>query len=353
MTKLRSPRQKLAKNLRAVIRDTALLVREFQWPLVIFIAIILLGGALYHQLSLFSDRVVGFSASVYHVLGLVFLQPSLEFPEIWYLQLFYFLMPILGIGILAQGVADFGVLFFNRKKRSKEWEMAVASTYKDHVLLVGLGHLGYRVVRYLAQLNLDVVVIEIKPDIELIEQVRSAGITVIEGDALRESVLKAAGIPSASAIVLCMQNDGINLQIALKAKSLNPQINVIIRIFDDDFADELGSQFGFQAMSSTSMAAPAFAAAAASVDMTRPITLDGMLLSLAQLEINLHGDLENRNIREIETTYSVSVVLLKHAGVPNYHPDAAIRLHSQDTIVILGGPDEITRVLRSNRSVRK
>lgn len=343
----------ISKKIEAAVRDTLILVREFQWPLFFFMGVILVGGYLYHLLSRYSEATIGVSASIYHVLGLVFLQPSLEFPEAWFLQIFYFLMPILGIGILAQGVADFGVLFFNRKKRSKEWEMAVASTYNNHVILIGLGHLGYRVVRYLAQLNLDIVVIEINPDIELVEQVRTAGITVIEGDGLRDTVLNAAGITRANAIVLCMQNDALNLQISLKAKSLNPQINVILRIFDDDFAQELGTQFGFRAMSATSMAAPAFAAAAASVDMTRPITLDGMPLSLAQLDVNQLGELENKKVREVEAIYSVSIVLLKHEGIPHYHPDASMNLHSHDIIVILGGPDEITRLLRANRSVRK
>ena len=54
-------------------------------------------------------------------------------------------MPIIGIGILAQGLADFGSAIFNRKTRNKEWEMAVASTLNKHTILVGLGHLGYRV----------------------------------------------------------------------------------------------------------------------------------------------------------------------------------------------------------------
>ena len=60
---------------------------------------------------------------------------------------------------------------------------------------------------------------------------------------------------------------------------------MILRIFDDDFAHGLQEQFGYSAFSATGMAAPAFAAAASGVDMTRPITVEGQSMSLAHLKI--------------------------------------------------------------------
>lgn len=88
-------------------------------------------------------------------------------------------MPVIGIGILAQGVADFGILFFNRRSRGKEWEMAVASTLSQHIILVGLGHLGYRVARDLSQMDHDVVVIERDPSVDLVASIKQMNITVI------------------------------------------------------------------------------------------------------------------------------------------------------------------------------
>ena len=76
---------------------------------------------------------------------------------------FIFIMPVLGIGMLAQGLAEFGVMFFNRRSRGKEWEMAVASTYTNHIVLVGLGHLGYRVVKILREMGEDVVAVSLSP----------------------------------------------------------------------------------------------------------------------------------------------------------------------------------------------
>ncbi len=100
------------RQLYASIRDTWLLFRQFQWPLAAFIAAIVGGGLLYWGLAQFSGEPINsISEAIYHVLGLTFLQPIEAFPQAWYLQCFYFIMPIIGIGILAQGVADFGVFF--------------------------------------------------------------------------------------------------------------------------------------------------------------------------------------------------------------------------------------------------
>lgn len=100
-------------------------------------------------------------------------------------------------------------------------------------------------------------------------------VPVIKDDATRQLALESAGVTRTRTIVLCSQNDSVNLQIAVKARSMNPNIRVVIRIFDDDFAQSLQQQFGFQALSSTSMSAPAFAAAVAGADITRPLTVEG------------------------------------------------------------------------------
>ena len=87
----------------------------------------------------------------------------------------------------------------------------------------------------------------------------------------------------------------MNLQIALKARSINKSINVVIRIFDEDFAKSLHDQFGFTALSATGMAAPVFAAAVAGADFTNPISVEGHQLSLARITISPKSGLCRKN----------------------------------------------------------
>lgn len=337
-----SPRM---RKLRANWRDTLVLLREFGWPLLLFALAMVGGGLLYFNLARLSGHpLTSRVEAIYLVLSLTFLQPLTNFPEVWTLQLFYFVMPLIGIGILAQGLADFGILFFNRRARGKEWEMAVASTYNNHIVLIGLGHLGFRVLTQLQQLGKDVVVIELEARAELVTQARDMRTTVLQDDGSHLPALEAAGVARARAIVVCTQNDSLNLQIAFKARKLNPDIRVILRIFDFDFASALEEQFGFRAFSATGMSAPIFAAAAAELDMTQPITVEGRLLSLASFTLGENSCLLSSTLSAVEESYGVSVVLLRRNHTSEFHPNGDHCLLEGDVMAVLGGQDEIRRL---------
>src|SRR5262245_15845722 len=117
------------RNWTATWRDTVILLKEFRNPLALFTVTVLIGSFAYITISSrVGEPVVGFIEAVYIALTSSFMQYSGNFPKSIYLQLFHIFMPIVGISALALGLADFGSLFFNRRARNKEWEMAVAST---------------------------------------------------------------------------------------------------------------------------------------------------------------------------------------------------------------------------------
>lgn len=338
------------RHVQAALRDTAILLREFRNPLFWFSFAVIGGGILYHYLSgQLNEPVYSLAESIYIVLIATFLQPpNREFPHHIFLQSFFFLMPLFGLIMLAQGLADFGSLFFNRKTRSKEWEMAVASTLQDHIILIGLGHLGYRVALKLHEMGEVLAVIEFKTDADTVNAIKRMGVPVIHDDATRPSILESANIRKARAIIMASQNDAMNLQIALKARKLNPNIQVIVRIFDDDFAHELQEQFGFIALSATEMAAPVFAAAAAGVDVTNPISVEGQPLSLARLTISKKAPFADKTIGYVEDNYHLNIVLHRRNGNSEMHPTDSTRIHPGDVIAILGGPEQLNLILHEN-----
>lgn len=334
---------------KASLRDTYLLLKEFHEPVLIFSTSMLGLGTIYFLASIELREPVGSLAeSIYLMLTLTFLQPSGNFPTHPFLQSFYFLMPIVGVSTLAKGLADFGTLFFNRQARNKEWEMAVASTLNKHTVLVGLGHLGYRIVDKLLNLDNDVVVIEMDPQADLLSTVQSRNVPVIQDDGKHLSTLEAAGINKAKTIILCTQNDSVNLQIALKARSINPKINVVIRIFDEDFAASLHDQFGFTALSATEMAAPIFAAAAAGIDITNPISVEGQQLSLARFSIQENSKLIGKTIGEVENHFHVNVVFVRTDHHSEMHPASTRVVSTQDMLGVLGGSEQLTHLLQDN-----
>jgi Trk K+ transport system NAD-binding subunit len=338
------------RHFQASIRDTTILLAEFKSPLFWFSFAIIGGGFLYDFISrLVNEPMDGLAESIYIVLIATFLQPAnREFPHHIALQLFHFFMPVIGLIVLAQGLADFSVLLFNRRARTKEWEMAVASTLRKHIILVGLGHLGYRVAIKLHEMGEQVAVIEFNADTDTLNAARILGIPVIHDDATRPAALEAANIKDARTIIMASQNDAMNLQIALKARSINPKISVVVRIFDDDFAHALQEQFGFIALSATEMAAPVFAAAAAGADVTNPISVEGQLLSLARLTISEDAPFANKTVGYVEDNYHLNIVLLRHDHKSEMHHTDKSQLHVGDVLAVLGVPEQLNLLLHDN-----
>lgn len=338
------------RRWKAAWRDTLILMNEFRSPLILFTVAVIGGGFLYAAIAdLVGTPVQSLAAAIFIVLTAAFLQPVGDFPAYFGLQLFHFLMPVVGVIILAQGLADFGSLLFNRRARNKEWEMAVASTMNKHIILVGLGHLGYRIAQKLHEMGKNVVIIELKATQHTVSAAREMGIPVIEEDGRNAIALEGANVKDAQTIILASQNDAMNLQIALKARSLNPKIAVVIRIFDEDFAHALQDQFGFTAMSATEMAAPVFAAAAAGADVTNPISIEGQQLSLARITIAAASVLANKTVGYVEDSYHLNIILLRHDHNSEMHPTDKRPLHAGDTLAVLGGPEQLRKLVQDSQ----
>jgi len=334
----------------AIWRDTIILFREFQTPLALFTVTVLIGAFAYISIaSQVGEPVGGYTEAVYIALTSAFMQFGGDFPRNIYLQLFHIFMPIVGISALALGLADFGSLLFNRRARNKEWEVAVASTMKKHTIIVGLGHLGYRIIQKLNEMDRQMVVIELNPATDLISAVQKMKIPVIQEDATRPAALEAANIKTAQTIILASQNDAMNLQIALKARTLNPKIQVVIRIFDQDFAQALRDQFGFTALSATEMAAPVFASAAAGADVTHPISIEGQQLSLARFTISPSSRIANKTVGYVEDNYNLNVILLRHDQQSEIHPKDTRPLNAGDTLAVLGGPEQLRKLMQHSQ----
>src|SRR5512143_3411910 len=94
------------RSWKATWRDTLILLKEFRTPLFIFTVAVIGGGLLYYAIANgVGEKNLAQSPTeaIFIILTAAFLQPSGEFPRHYALQLFHFLMPVIGIIILAQG----------------------------------------------------------------------------------------------------------------------------------------------------------------------------------------------------------------------------------------------------------
>jgi len=170
-------------------------------------------------------------------------------------------------------------------ERLQQREERRAAQLRDHVVVVGLGKVGYRVVQLLHELRVPTVVIEQDPDSRFAEAV-GLHTPVLTGDGQLSENLERCGIKRARCIIACTTDDLANLAACLEARGLQPGIRTVTRAFDDQLTKRLQSAFKInRSISSTAVAASAFVGAAADGLATRSIELGGLDLEAFRIEI--------------------------------------------------------------------
>jgi Trk K+ transport system NAD-binding subunit len=97
------------------------------------------------------------------------------------------------------------------------------------------------------------------------------------------------------------------------------------------------------------MAAPVFAAAAAGADVTNPISIEGQQLSLARLTIPASSILASKTVGYVEDNYHLNIILVRHDHQSEMHPTDHHPLHAGDTLAVLGGPEQLSRLMQDNQ----
>ncbi|MBB2945769.1 Trk K+ transport system NAD-binding subunit [Actinoplanes lutulentus] len=162
----------------------------------------------------------------------------------------------------------------------------LTSELADHVVLVGLGTVGTQVMRQLHDLGVRVVAIDRNPNAPGVKPARQRGIPVITGDAASEETLRAASIDTCQALVVLSTNDPVNLEAALRARSNHEDLRVVLRLFDDDFAQRMESAFQINTSRSVSrLCAPVFAAALLERDVHTTIPVDRHAVLVATVTV--------------------------------------------------------------------
>lgn len=130
-----------------------------------------------------------------------------------------------------------------------------------HVIVCGLGNVGFRAVADLLQQGEQVVVIERAPDNPFIAAARRLGAAVIVGNAAVAEVLTQARAHTARAVIAATSNELLNLEVALLARELAPRQRVVVRLTDPHLARTLREAAHVRlALSIPELSAPAFVA---------------------------------------------------------------------------------------------
>jgi Trk K+ transport system NAD-binding subunit len=174
-----------------------------------------------------------------------------------------------------------------------------------HVVLLGLGKIGTRVMTRLRELDVPVVCVESDPEARGLATARRLRVPVVLGDVTQEGVLEAAKIQRAYALLAVTSADTTNLEAVLYARTVRPDLRVVLRLYDDDFATAVYRTLRAayphaltRSRSVTHLAAPAFAGAMLGRQVVGAIPVGRRVLLFASVDVAGHPQLEGRTVRE-------------------------------------------------------
>jgi Trk K+ transport system NAD-binding subunit len=253
---------------------------------------------------------------------------------------------------VADGVLRFGAALTNKQSRGQKWQVAMASTYSNHVIVCGVGKVGYRVILELLKFEREIVAIEIDPEGRFVDKAKALNIPIIIANARRSENLVKAGIKRADAVIPCTNDELTNLDIALDARDLNPDVRIVMRLFDSDLARRVEKGFGIHtAFSTSALAAPIFAAAAMHVNVMHSFYVGDTLLNLSEVTIESRSRLIGWSVEKLAAELDLSVVCYRGEKITDLHPDPDLRLTADDKILVIAAIDALRRLNDLNRPV--
>ncbi len=186
---------------------------------------------------------------------------------------------------------------------------------RGHIVVCGLGRVGFRLVEQLISYGERVVVLEPNRDNGFVGTARRLGAAVLHGDARVPEVLRQANAATARAVIAATSNDLVNLEISLLVRDVNPTQRVVLRLFDPHLAQTLRAAANVRlAFSVSRMAAPAFVAALFGDRVLGIFLVGERMLAAADLQVQPQdAHLIGQTLRAVASDYRLAPLALRNA----------------------------------------
>jgi Trk K+ transport system NAD-binding subunit len=224
---------------------------------------------------------------------------------------------------------------------------------RNHVVVVGLGNVGTRVLRSLHERGFPVVAVDHADHAYGAQYAREQHIDFIVGDESRESTLRRANVAHAAALVALTSDDVVNLEYALQGQELQPTLRVVLRLFDGDFADRVNEVFNVTISRSVSyLAASSFAAAMVGREVIGTIPVRRRVLLVADIPVFAGSGLAGRTLASFDATAQVRVIALTDAtGQPIVRPPSDRTLVVGDHMFVVATGTGLSQIVGQNAPV--
>jgi len=224
---------------------------QYRWLLtgILWLAALILGyiGFTKHAIALKEPKSPW--DLIYLTLQLISMNSgAVSAPVNWQLNVARLLLPALAAFTAIQA---FSILF------QEQVALIQLRLIRNHIVICGLSHKGFLLVKSFRSQGDRVVVIEKNEGNAFLEQCKTRGAIIIQGDATDREILRRAAISRAKAIIAVCDDDGTNAEIAVQARQIvqehprgpltcvihvfEPQLYALLR--EHEMGDEINANF--------------------------------------------------------------------------------------------------------------
>jgi voltage-gated potassium channel Kch len=247
------------------------------------------------------------------------------------------------VRILVMALAAATILDFILRQRLPMLYTRRSKRMQNHVILCGLGTVGYRVACELQRFDTELTVVEQDASGPFVSLITEQGIPVLFEDARKTDVLIKAGLERASAVIACTDNDLSNVEIALDAREVRPDIRIVLRLFDQSLASKIVNSFDIEAaFSASALAAPAFAAAAVDPSVQDSFYVGKVLFVHSTFHVPETSTLTQESVWDIWGKYDVNTLsFTDKSGAVTWHPGPTFHVPGDAKIAVVGPYDQV------------
>ncbi|MGO9958890.1 MAG: NAD-binding protein [Solirubrobacteraceae bacterium] len=189
---------------------------------------------------------------------------------------------------------------------------SVRGRMRNHVVVCGLGNMGFRLLGEFIEQGVQVVAIERDDDSRHVAAARRMGIPVVVGDATLTETLKAAQVERAQAVVTATDNDVADLQAAVNARAIHPDVRIILRLFDNELSTAVEQRFKIHISRSTAViAAPVFATEMLGHGLVNTVHVGGEALAFGECDVVANGPAASKPVSDLHASRDLRVLAVQ------------------------------------------
>ena len=223
---------------------------------------------------------------------------------------------------------------------------------RDHVVVVGLGSVGIRVVSDLAAAGYDVLVIENDENNRFLPTAAELDVPVIFGDPAMRQTLESARVDRARGVAVVTSDDMENIEtgiVLLEILGSDTKTPIVMRVQGRALGTAVNQRFGFENVRSiVDLAAPWFIGAAMGLQVLGTFWVGQRSFMVGGMLVAEGSELDGLRMVDMSTQTRV-IAIIRPEGPIRLRPRRDARLQAGDTVYLIGPYRELIATLRKGQ----